>query len=369
MPDASLGSAGGPVSAALEEELRGELRKGIVVWLDKDGLYTDFVDQLALRHVAGEFPVPVVGFRGSFLKTLFALEPYGSSLDNLPLLVHMPGFNEETIRATPVLELYDPGIRFRKSLDTLVREAARGRVAPDEVERFLLTAPKTVAEADAWLVGQMSSATEGFAARLDHVGLSVVLDGLLGKNGLFKAPPTPPNLEALRGYLYRHAGMDEAWLAFFARGGADPKASDVENLASAFAGWLLAVEYVHDLARPPHLDALQPVRALSVPLVAACCELVRHLRAHNPDAYVELADETEVHLQGELDAMRAEDLGRIDTFRTEELRILEAAVASLKAGEWAKAREWAGVRSGDASFWLQRDQARRWTWTLVGEAA
>ena len=181
MPDASLGSAGGPVSAALEEELRGELRKGIVVWLDKDGLYTDFVDQLALRHVAGEFPVPVVGFRGSFLKTLFALEPYGSSLDNLPLLVHMPGFNEETIRATPVLELYDPGIRFRKSLDTLVREAARGRVAPDEVERFLLTAPKTVAEADAWLVGQMSSATEGFAARLDHVGLSVVLDGLLGK--------------------------------------------------------------------------------------------------------------------------------------------------------------------------------------------
>lgn len=94
----------GHVSATLEQEVLGELRRqGIVVWLDKDASYTRFVDGLVERHALREFPVPVVGFRGSFLELLLRLEPYGSGLDRQPLLIHMPGFNEESIRKTPVL--------------------------------------------------------------------------------------------------------------------------------------------------------------------------------------------------------------------------------------------------------------------------
>ena len=38
----------GPVSAVLEQEVLGELRRqGIVVWLDRDAAYTRFVDDLA----------------------------------------------------------------------------------------------------------------------------------------------------------------------------------------------------------------------------------------------------------------------------------------------------------------------------------
>lgn len=118
----------GAVSKALEQEVLGELRRqGIVLWLDKDESYTVFVDQLAARHGSGEFPFPVLGFRGSFLELLFQLEPYGNALDKQPLLLHMPGFNEASIRQTPVLELYEPGFRFRKALDTLIREPAIAR--------------------------------------------------------------------------------------------------------------------------------------------------------------------------------------------------------------------------------------------------
>ena len=110
-----------------------------------------FVDDSAPRQKPrGEFPFPVVGFRGSFLDLLFRLEPYGSGLDQQPLLIHMPGFNEESIRKTPVLELYEPGVRYRKGLDTLIREAATSRVAPAEVETFVAKQP-TLEEADAWL--------------------------------------------------------------------------------------------------------------------------------------------------------------------------------------------------------------------------
>jgi hypothetical protein len=94
----------GPASALLEQELAQEIRRqGIVVWLDRDKSFTTFVDRLTERHAAGTFEHPVVGFRGSYLEMLFALETRGSGYDRNPLLIHMPGFNEEGMRTTPVL--------------------------------------------------------------------------------------------------------------------------------------------------------------------------------------------------------------------------------------------------------------------------
>jgi hypothetical protein len=97
----------GPASALLEQELAQEVRRqGIVVWLDRDAGFTGFVEGLAARHAASASPAyAVVGFTGSFVELLFALEAEGSGYDKSALLVHMPGFNEDTIRGTPVLEL------------------------------------------------------------------------------------------------------------------------------------------------------------------------------------------------------------------------------------------------------------------------
>ena len=159
----------GPVSQVLEREVAGELRRqGIVVWLDNADTYRGFVDGLVARSRGGAFPHPVVGFRGSFLELIFELEPYGSGLDRQPLLIHMPGFTEESIRATPVLELYEPGVRFRKGLDTLIREAAVGRVAPAEVDAFLAKGP-TLEAADAWLTAAASGQPDDLLRFLEDV--------------------------------------------------------------------------------------------------------------------------------------------------------------------------------------------------------
>ncbi|MBU2688678.1 MAG: PglZ domain-containing protein, partial [Actinobacteria bacterium] len=105
-----------PISAALEKEVRGELRRrGIVVWLDRDDCYSGFVDSLAERCARDDFPYPVVPFRGSFLETMLALEDLETGLDQTPLLIHMPGFTEEMMRGTPLLELYKAGYRFRRA--------------------------------------------------------------------------------------------------------------------------------------------------------------------------------------------------------------------------------------------------------------
>ena len=133
--------------------------------------------------------------------------------------------------------------------------------------------------------------------------------------------------------------------------------------------WCLCVEYVHDLKRPPHLPQLRSLSALSTPLIKACRDIATAVRRDHADAYVRLADETEAFIADELKAIAPEDLGQIDTFREEENRVLTGAVQALSSGEWSKAKAWCEARNGDKSFWLARDQIRRWAWNLVAEAA
>ncbi|WP_437665377.1 BREX-6 system phosphatase PglZ [Sorangium sp. So ce1182] len=356
----------GPVSAAIEQEVLGELRRqGIVVWLDKDGHYTRLVDDLAAKQARGEFPFPVVAFRGSFLELLFHLEPFGSGLDKQPLLIHMPGFNEDAIRKTPVLELYEPGVRFRKALDTLIREAASARLAPAEVEKFVAKQP-TLEEADAWLTSAVSQSTFGLAAALDEFGPRMLAEALAQPGTLAPRVSAPEELATLRSYIHKLTGMDEAWETFYP---GERDARPFDRLLDQLGGWVLAVEFVHDLRRPAHDEHLRRLRSLSAPLVKACGDLAAQLRKDSAEAYVRMADEVEGFLAEELAAMTPDDLGQIDTFREEENRVLSGAVDALRAGAWSKAKAWCEVRQGERSFWLQRDQLRRWAWSLVAEAA
>lgn len=355
----------GPVSQVLEQEILGELRRqGIVVWLDKDASYTRFVDDLAARHANGEIPFPVTGFRGSFLALLFQLEPYGSGLDRQPLLIHMPGFNEESIRKTPLLELYEAGVRFRKSLDTLIREAATTRVTPDEVDRFLAKQP-SLEEADAWLETSVSQSTFGLAAALAEIGPQLLAEALARPAGRLTLRVTAPaEAEILATYLHKLTGIDAAWIEPFAKIHRGP----LDLLLRALEAWILCVEYVHDLKRKPHRDDLRRLCDLSAPLVRSCRDLVAAVRRDNGDAYERMAKEVADLFRDELKAMTPDDLGQIDTFREEEQRVLEGAIEALHRQDWAKARSWWEARQGEKSFWLQRDQTHRWTWTLVGEA-
>jgi hypothetical protein len=370
----------GLISSAVEQEVLGELRRrGIVVWLDATGAYSTLVDELSARRKEGTFPFDVVAFRGSFLELVLALEPYGNGLDNSPLLVHMPGFTEETIRKTPLLELYEPGYRFRKALDTLVREVAAGRVAPESLEQFLGRGAFTLEEADTWLSAQLSTTREGLAALLDTLGLDVILGSTVGelrraKTFLGERVCTQPEQEVLEAWLGRQTGMDAAWLAFYSRRAeAEPGAPvpllPLTELLGAWMAWLLCTEYVHDLGRLPLLPELARLRSLSPPLLKVCQGLVGQLREKHADDYVALADDIETHLQQELPVISPEDLGKVDTFRTEEVRVLDAAVKALANREWAKVRAWADARGEDKSFWLKRDPVRRRAWVLVREAA
>lgn len=356
----------GPVSATLEADLRGSiLKKRIVLWLDLDKHYSGFVDRLIRMKDEGAIPYEVRAFRGSHLELLLALEPLENGVEMTPLVIHLPGFNEETIRETPLLELYFPGTRYRKGLETLLNDAAGTRARPEQIKAFRDRGPFTLEEADAWLASLLADRDGGLGSYLRALTLPAVIDDLLGGGFVASRIVADEDRDALWERFTAWTGLPESWCdAVLPQG--TPRAEDV---AFAAAGWALAVEYVDDLKRPPVAARLQAARDLPRPVVDACRGLAAHLRESHKGFYRRTADETEAILPDEVEIARAEDLGKIDTFRFEEDKVLSAAIDALGQGDWQAASAWASVRDEDVSFWLRDDPSRRSAWLLVADAA
>jgi hypothetical protein len=361
-------AASGLVSAFLERDLLANVQRGpLRLWLDKESAYTSFAERLAQRHREGAFAVPVIAFHGSFLELLGALEASARDLDPLPLIVHLPGLTQDAIRQTPLLAAYRAGARYEKALPTLVREAAEGKVAPAEVESFLGAPDLSLAAADEWLAERMGGARGGFETALEVMGLDGVAGALMVGNPEFVDKlASEANRARLWQAFRRWTGVEVEWRRFsdqFFRG------DDARKLADALLGWLLAVEYVDDLRRPPLLDQLQAVRALPKGLRQACRRTVEALRERHPDDYERTADRIQGCLHDELTRMEPADLGQMDTFRVEEERLLQATVDAMLRGEWTAAASWSATRQRAAAFWLSRRSERRLVWALVREAA
>lgn len=358
----------GPVTAALEAELRSTvLRHGVVLWLDADGHYSAMVDRLQAAREAGALPYAVQAFRGSHLKLMLALEGVAGGTDKVPLLIHLPGFNEDTVGETPCLELYEAGTRYRKALTTLVSEAAAGRVPPEEIATFNAQPGLTLEGADAWLRQRIGDDGPGIAAELRSMTPATVLDDLLRNGRLAGRLRHAGDAEALWRCLSVWLGLPAAWRALTLPG----SRLGPEDVAYVAASWALGVEYVDDLRRPPVNASLAPARDLPRAVIDACRTLATHLRDVHPAFYVRTADETELLLDDEIRAARAEDLGKIDTFRFEEEKVFQAALVALEGGAWETALEWAERRvgSGTAAFWLRDQLPRQVAWRWIGDAA
>ena len=356
----------GPVTQALQQEVLSEARQcGLLVWLDKEGEYDGFVADLSRQSAAGDLSIPVLGFQGSFLELMVELESAACGVDNTPLIVHMPGFNEDSIKLTPVFELYRAGKRYRRSLDTLVRLVATGAATPDEIENFLQSGNVTLESADAWLTSCAARKEGGLTAHLMLSRLPALLDDLLDAGPLSDQLTDPAALDILWDHLHRHTGMSPAWRAF----AGVPDEPEAADLAHALAGWALCVEYVHDLQRKPFESALTPLVGLTRPLVDTCGALATHMRQRRPRTYVRIADTVEELLHDEMQRGSPEDLGRIDTFREEEKRMLRAALDALGQDRWDTVAAWATERLGSGSFWVERSRARQYAWQLLAEAA
>lgn len=331
------------------------------MWLDPKGHYTGFVD--ALRD-AGGWLAPVVAHRGSYLELMVELEHHAGSIDKSPLLVHLPGPIE--VKATPMLEVYAASKPLRKAIDTVIREAALGWVAPDELDAFL-RAERSLAEADAWLASKLAASAGELLVTLHAMKVGELVAALLDPSSplLVQLRTGDPagNLQQLRNHLAGRLGLPEGW------GFPEPLLT-LDSVGEAAASWALCVEYVHDLGSDPVAAQLQGIKGrLAVAMRDACCAVARALRERVPVDYDLLARNVEAWIDAETRGVEPGKLGKIDTFRFEEEQLLAGALASLVADRWDEAATWARERLEGKSFWVERDAARRSAWNLIAAAA
>ena len=369
----------GPVSATLVAELREDARKhGVLVWLDKDGTYSELVDSLIASRGDGTdvFPYPLFAYRGSFLELMLVLDGQQDGVTMQPLVLHMPGFNEEDIARTPVYELYCSGRRHRIALPTLIRNAAQGKVTPAEIDAGLETGLTSLKEADAWLDAHLRGDTTGLRPEISANSPARLFDDLVSGGGSAERLGESAMLSATRHYLERTLGLDQAWSARNERGGNDAIAGAGatseelrEQLQLDMLSWALCVEFVHDLKRDPMDSFLRPLKRLPTGVIEASRALAVHIRTIYPDLYMREADRVETELEIECRQATAADLGRVDTFRFEDKMVLKAALEALRDERWEEAAAYAADRSDERSFWVQQDEARRTGWKLVALAA
>ncbi len=363
----------GPVSAKLEEELRAAVVRGhLKIWLDGENAYGGFVEELIARRAAGQLPYDVHAYRGSHLELMMALEGVASGSETPNLVVHMPGFSEDSIRHTPVFELYAAGSRFRKALTTVISEAAAGIVAPPAIEAYVLGHGVTLAHADRWLANVAAASEAGLRGSLRSTRLPVLIDELLSAHDLARRSVAKEVADALWEHIEVQSGITEEWRALM-HGGVRKGESwrdASERIAFATASWALVVEYVTDRKAKPFDPRLLGILGLPQAVTDASCGLAAHLRVQHPDLYRQVAQETEEALKDEVAEAKAEDLGRIDTFEFEEKVIFKAALKALADRGWENARSWAEGRLNGVSFWLDRPGSRRrGAWEVVLAAA
>ena len=144
-----------------------------------------------------------------------------------------------------------------------------------------------------------------------------------------------------------------------------------EVLAHRITRQLLVAELRSDLLAPEPVAISQiagPGLPEQIERVRAVC---RELRLEHADQYEALADqvEKELHLD-ELD-VEPEALGRIDTFRFEERRLLQACDTWLAEGEIQRAKATVQDRMTHGSFWasVSRYPERHAAWEACGKLA
>lgn len=351
-------SAAPPVTSALEQRVLSELQsKRLVVWLDAEGAFTEFAGRLAERAKAKQFPASVVGFRGSFLEVMLELRGLASTIDKPPLLVHLPGFNTDSVRKTPVLEVYEAAAPLQIRLDTHVREAANGRLPLPEIERFLAQPGLTLDSADAWLAQAGGTGTNAAVEWVNALEPAEFLAHL--------ASPASSSSTEMRTATRRRAetlfGTTTQWM--------DAWGSHHEDEAEAIIAWLLCVEYAFDLREAPKRSELAALRALPPPMVKRCQAQAARLRREQPEPYRAWALSVEAWLGPTETELDPRLLGRIDTFRFEALSIYRGAVRALAQADYVQVQSWAEAHEESAGFWVQQEQPRRWAWSLIADAA
>lgn len=361
----------GAVADHIERRVAEELdRCGTVVWYDEPKDWLPWVMRVAGQStLPGEVQVldvriggldaKLVAFAGSYYELLAICEPLTSGLEVPRLLIYLPG-EPHLADLSPLRELECIGGEL-EPLQPPLRQVARSAfhsagLSDSAIDDLLEREGITFEYLDAVQVGGEAPAsplTPVFgSSRETDVVPAFLFDAHrradAEKKGL---------LSEVADLVGRGLGLSIA------------ATSDPTEIRRELARLLLVAEMRSDLQGPEPLALSQIPRPETEAQVKRVRQVCKRLRRDQPTEYQSMADAVESELGlADID-IDAEALGRIDTFRFEERRLLEACDRLLVEGKAERVLEFVGERAG--SFWVSVSEHpdRHAAWQACGELA
>lgn len=359
------------IAQALDRHLR---ERRIVVFYDLREEFRPFIEELAVVGTGvGDLPrvrihdtlTHLARFEGSFFALKAAVEPILAAARPEPLLVYVPGYAKERLGklrapATPnamqgkdiwnvLFELDCAGKSYEPSLRGLARNELRRRYTDGDIDEML--APKSLTYHDV-VRFLLDEGTAGGPASLVKL--------VLGNGSSEELICRWLANEAHDAELEAKQATPELLKLVQARIGLHLSKVILAKARHQTLRYVLINEFRSDLgskvpgqldvvADPPTKDGLQRIR-----------DVAAQLRHEHPDAYSEIADGIEREFNLPALKIDADALGSIDTFRFEEVVLLEHAAKLIADGHYERALDLVLARR--RSFWVDRSLRRLGQW-------
>jgi hypothetical protein len=371
----------GVIAEHIKKKLEQDLRsKGLLVWLDKENEFIELVDSWIEQKKEGLFHYDIFAFRGSFLELMIQSQNILSSKDMPKCVIHMPGFNEQDIKDTPVLEAYKSGNRWRISLETMIREASQGRLSEEQVHHLLSQQKQSLSQVEEYISQEADIPQEIKNLLRKYSDDGFVLEFIKDPVKINKelCLPTDKCFPILLEYFDKLVGLDPVWQEDWNHNQVD--CSHPDDQVDLLVSYLMTMEFVHDLKTTPDSTRLKRLKKKQKEYSNKSSELLHVLRESHPKLYIKLAEQVETNLTSEECRLSPNDLGSLDTFRFEADTFLREAMSALENKQWDDALKLAQVRLPTSAnkrkvatiantFWLQQDRSRLWLWEWIETAS
>lgn len=362
------------IASTLDRLLR---ERRVVVFYDLREEFRPFLDELDIVGTGvGDLPrvcihdtlTHVARFEGSFFALKAAVEPILAAQRPEPVLVYIPGYAKEKLGklrgpATQnaqgrdvwnVLFEFDcAGKSYEPSLRGLARNELRRRYTDGDIDEML--APESLTYHDVVRFLLDDSGAAGGSASL----VKLVL-GSGSSEELICRWLVDHESGALDGELEAKQAAPELLKLVQARLGISLSDVSLAKARHQALRYVLVNEFRSDLrGTPPGQLAVVPAPRTKDE-AQRVCEVAERLRRAHPDAYVDIADSIERELDLPNLRIEAEALGTIDTFRFEEVVLLEHAAKLIADAHYEQALELVLARR--RSFWVDRSLGRLGQW-------
>lgn len=342
----------------LADSLEKKIKQSqVVVWYDPRSEFSAFIQELAPK---GEDLVQEVAlnsskgflaaYRGSFIEIKFAVEPYVGKDQPEPVLIYVPGEARDRTGSL-LMELEAGGVCFEPKFKQVARNVLRQKFTDGEIDE-LLTDRVNYEDVVAYLsnrdeAGQTSKLKAIFPeAKNAELLLATWLVSDTQDSNIEDKEAKEELGKLITSRLEYRVSTDEP----------------LSQIRSKLARSILVNEFRSDYAGedPPSLSLIPQAQTREG--VSRIRHLTEILRKKWPKQYTRLADQVEKDLAlPEID-LDPSLLGRVDTFRFEEQRLLAYCDQLAAERDFQKTKDLVDERW--QSFWVEHDLQRHAQWEV-----